>query len=174
MKKLLIVCVLIVVCAALCACEPAEYVLTESNFFRIMTNMTFNPEGYLGKDITFDSFTYRLTDTDGNEYMCAVRKCSSGYGCKCGKDTIIGFILDYDGDIPEPKNQSEDTVEKTWIHTKGQLVNAEKVYINIFAYNEAGEIDHSAAPETVFFYTFKVQEMELVQEYANLAYYVTK
>ena len=175
MKKLLILCLLVFVCVSVYACAgTTEYVLTERDYFKIMTNMLYYPEGYLDKDITFDSFTYRLTDVDGKEYMCAVRKCSAGYGCKCGKDTIIGFILDYDGEIPEPINQSEDTAEKTWIRTKGRLASAEKTYIKVFAYDEAGEIDYDAEPETVYFYTFKVSEMNVIEDYSGLAYYVTK
>jgi len=175
MKRVLIGLLVILLLVTTVACgTPDSYVLTEDTFFLVMTNIVYYPEQYLGKDIAFDSFTYRLTDVEGKTYTCAVRKCSAGYGCTCGKDTVIGFILDYEGVIPEPKNQGADTVEKTWIHTVGQLANTEKTYISIYAYDSDGNIDYDREPETVYFYTLQVKEMELIQDYSGLAYYVTK
>ena len=116
MKKLLIVLLIAALCLCLVACGGEDrYDLTEDTFFYGMTTMQFYPEQYVGKAISFDCFTYRLTDVAGKDYLCGVRKCSSGYGCNCGKDTIIGFILDYDGELPEPKNQSENSADKSWL-----------------------------------------------------------
>ena len=96
----------------LSACTTDNSVLTEQTFFLVMTNIQTYPEEYIDKDLTFDCFTYELKATDGTSYMCGVRQCSSGFGCKCGKDTIIGFILNSEKQLPEPKNQYDNTNDK--------------------------------------------------------------
>ncbi|MBQ7164972.1 MAG: hypothetical protein IJR61_06550 [Clostridia bacterium] len=154
------------------SCGSKNYVLTEKNFFLVMTNAQYYPEQYLGKDMSFDCFTYRFTDVDGKEYTCGVRKCSSGYGCKCGKDTVIGFILEYAGDIPEPVRQSEDCNEKAWIHVTGRIKSAEKTTIKIYAYL-GDEPDYSTVEEIAFL-TFGVNALERIEDYSSLNYYVTK
>ena len=175
MKKPRSVIASILICFALVSCGGGvkDYSLNEDNFFLVMTNMLYFPEQYNGSKIDFNAFTYILTDIDGNEYPLAVRKCSSGYGCNCGKDTIIGFILEYDGDFPEPKNQSEDTVEKTWVHVEGEVKQGVKTDIKINSYDDKGEVVEGAY-ETVTFLTFVVEELSLVEDYQNLNYYVTK
>lgn len=150
-----------------------EYILNEDNFFLVMTNMQYYPEGYEGCNIEFDCFTYNLTDVNGNVYTCGVRKCSAGYGCTCGQDTIIGFILNYDGEIPEPINQSEDTNEKTWIHLKGKINGTNKTRIEINSYKPDGTIDQGKT-EFIEFLSFNVEELTLIEDYTNLNYYVTK
>lgn len=149
------------------------YLLGEDNFFLVMTNMQYYPQQYVGKDIDFDCFTYDLADIDGKTYRCGVRKCSSGYGCQCGKDTVIGFLLDYDGEIPVPKNQSEDTVEKSWIHVKGTVKSSEKTKIKVYALDADGNEDRDTI-EYIEFLTFKVEELDIIEDYTNLKYYVTK
>lgn len=174
MKKVLALVLLLCVAFAFVSCGGSDKVeLTEETFFYGMTTIQMYPEEYVGKEISFDCFTYLLTDTDGNEYMCGVRKCSAGYGCKCGKDSVIGFILDYDGVIPAPVNQSEDTAEKSWIHVKGTLATAEKTEIQIYAYDSVGQIDRTKR-EQVSFCTFAVSSLTVIDDYSGLAYYVTK
>ncbi len=168
MKKYRIIALLaafIIILAS--GCKEKRYSLKEDNFFLVMTNMQYYPQQYVGKDIDFDCFTYDLTDIDGKTYRLGVRKCSSGYGCKCGKDTVIGFILNYDGQIPEPKNQSEDSVEKSWIHVKGTVAGAEKTKITVFAAD--GE-----TKEFIEILTFNASEISVIEDYKNLNYYVTK
>ena len=174
MKKAVLCLVILILCltAAFACGGHKRYDLTEETFFLVMTNMQYYPEQYVGKTVTYDCFTYRLTDVDGQEYMCGVRKCSSGYGCNCGKDTIIGFVLNYDGVIPEPVNQSEDTADKTWIHVEGTLASAQKREIRIYAY-QGDQIDYSTV-ETVVFYDFDVAALSLIEDASGLAYYVTK
>lgn len=153
-----------------CGVEQSS-VLTESTFFKVMTHMTFYPENYLNSEIELDCFVYEITDAvTGTQYVCGVRHCSSGYGCTCGNDTIIGFILEYDGEIPAAKNQSDKTTNgKTWIHIKGALVNAEKNYVNVFSY-----VDGAATEDTeqIYFFRFHVTELTEIDG-SNLAYYVT-
>ena len=174
MKKALLVLLLAALLFSLVGCgAPDRYDLTEETFFYAMTTMQLYPEEYVGKEISFDCFSYLLTDVDGKGYLCGVRKCSVGYGCNCGKDTIIGFILDYDGVIPEPKNQSEDTPDKTWIHVEGSIASTEKEEISIYAYDSEGRIDPSKI-ETVVFYHFAVRDISLIEDSSGLAYYVTK
>lgn len=175
MKRRTIFSFLLVVCmCVLAACgQNNNYVLNEKTFFLVMTNMQYYPEQYENKEVAFDCFTYDLTDVDGNIYRCGVRKCSAGYGCQCGKDTVIGFLLVYDGDIPDPKNQSEDTNEKTWVHLSGRLLSSEKTRICIFAYDANGEVDKNTT-ETIEFLTFRIESLSLIEDYSNLNYYVTK
>ena len=174
MKKvasvLLLACLLIL-CFASCGASD-RYDLTEGTFFYGMTTMQLYPEEYVGKEISFNCFTDRLTDVEGKEYLCGVRKCSAGYGCNCGKDTIIGFILDYDGAIPEPKNQSEDTADKAWIRVEGTIASAEKQEIRIYAYDASGNVDYDTV-ETVVFYRFAASSLVEIDG-AGLAYYVSK
>ncbi|MBO4594281.1 MAG: hypothetical protein J5697_01095 [Clostridia bacterium] len=154
------------------ACAPNEYILNEKTFFKVMTNIQYYPEQYLGKNVEFDCFTYSLTDVEsGAEYVCGVRKCSSGYGCTCGRDTVIGFILKYDGDIPAPTNQSEDSADKTWVHIKGRLSGAEKTKVSVYAY-ENGEI--TGRKEEITFLSFDVSSISLIEDYSGLNYFVTK
>ena len=137
-----------------------------------MTNIQYYPGRYLDKDITLDCFTYNVSDVNNNTYLCGVRKCTAGFGCKCGKDTVIGFILNYSGEIPEPKNQYEDTNEKSWIHITGQLVSQEKTPIEINSYDASGAI--SDQTEIVEFLSFNVSNLEIITDYANLKYFVSK
>lgn len=152
--------------------QSKTYILNEETFFLVMTNMQYYPEQYLDSSIEFDCFTYTLVDVNGKEYMCGVRKCSSGFGCTCGKDTIIGFLLEYNDYIPKPRNQSEDSNEKTWVHIKGKLVGSEKKTIQIYAYN-GDEIDYNTI-ESILFLSLNVESIELIDNYSNLKYYVTK
>ena len=143
-----------------------NYDMNESTFFLVMTNIQYYPEEYIGKDISFDSFTYKLTSTQGVDYLCVVRKCSSGFGCKCGKDTIIGFIVDNDLGLPEPKNQYDDTNEKAWVHIVGQIKSTEKTEFEI--YNANNE------PEPVQFLNLEIKDFSIIDDYSNLHYYVDK
>lgn len=163
-------------CVLLTGCQSSkaqDYVLNEDTFFLVMTNMQYYPEQYLESNIEYDCFTYELEDVDGQTYICGVRKCSAGFGCTCGKDTIIGFILNYDGELPAPRNQSEDTVEKTWVHLNGKLQSTDKTTITIHSYLEDGSIDPDNT-EQIQFLVFDVESYELIEDYTNLKYYVTK
>ncbi len=173
MKKIL--CIFLAIASLFCsACaKKKEYILTEDTFFLVMTNMQYYPEQYVNCTIEYDCFMYELTDVNGEKYTCGVRKCSSGYGCTCGQDTIIGFILDYAEELPAPRNQSEDSNEKTWIHLKGTLKDAKKTEITIPAYLPSGELDGDKT-ETISFLVFSVENYELIKDYSKLHYYVTK
>ena len=157
---------------ALVACQQSSYVLKESTFFLVMTNIQYYPEEYVGKDITLDCFTYNIADKNGTEYLCGVRKCTAGFGCRCGKDTVIGFILNYEGDIPEPKNQYDDTNEKAWIHIVGQLASEKKTSIEIYSYDAEGNITDQT--EIVEFLSFNVSSLDTITDYSGLAYFVNK
>ena len=146
--------------------------ISESTFFLVMTNIQYFPEEYVDKNITLDCFTYNVKDVNNQEYLCGVRKCTAGFGCKCGKDTVIGFILNYEGDIPEPKNQYEDTNEKSWIHISGQLASKEKTAIEINSYDTNGNITNQT--EVVEFLTFNISSLETISDYSKLAYFVSK
>ena len=163
MKKILI---LLTLPLLLTQCGQQSYVLNESTFFLVMTNIQYYPEEYLNKDITFDCFTYELSDTSGTKYLCCVRKCSSGFGCKCGKDTIIGFIVSQDLGLPAPKNQYENTNEKSWIHVTGQIESVEKTEFSIYGAD--------SSVEQVAFLSFRIDEFSLIDDYSNLHYYVEK
>ena len=172
-KRIVALLLTAVMMAALPACGGTkDYVLDEETFFLVMTNMQYYPEQYLGSRIEFDCFTYELTSVDGKSYLCGVRKCSSGYGCTCGNDTIIGFLLSSDEAIPEPKNQSEDTNDKTWVHLVGTLQSAEKKTVTIHAYRSDGTVDPSTTEDIVFL-VFNVSSCELINDYSGLHYYVT-
>ena len=146
--------------------------IPESNFFLVMTNIQYYPEEYVNKNITLDCFTYSVKDVNNKDYLCGVRKCTAGFGCRCGKDTVIGFILTYEGEIPEPKNQYEDTNEKAWIHISGQLASKEKTAIEINSYDANGNITEQT--EVVEFLTFNVSSLETITDYSKLAYFVSK
>ena len=148
-----------------------NYNLNESTFFLVMTNIQYYPEEYTNKDISLDCFTYKFQDVEGKDYLCGVRKCTSGFGCKCGRDTVIGFILNYDGEIPEPKNQYEATNDKSWIHITGQLQSQYKTSIKIYAYESDGSTSNKT--EIVQFLTFNVQTLTMITDYENLAYFVS-
>lgn len=152
--------------------SPGEYILNEETFFLVMTNMQYYPEQYVGANIEFDCFTYELEDVNGTSYLCGVRKCSAGYGCTCGKDTIIGFILDSDEELPAPRNQSEDNPDKTWVHLSGTLPSAEKTSITIHSYLPDGTVDPDKT-EQILFLVFDVSSCDLIEDYSNLRYYVT-
>ena len=150
----------------LTSCGNSKYVMNESTFFLVMTNIQFYPEDYLNKDLIFDSFTYELTSIKGDNYLCIVRKCASGFGCKCGKDTIIGFLVDKDLGLPAPKNQYDNTNDKSWVHVTGQLKTAEKTEFEIY--------NSDNVPETVQFLSLQINDFSLIEDYSNLHYYVDK
>ena len=143
-----------------------DYDMNEKTFFLVMTNIQYYPEQYVNKEISFDSFTYKLTSTQGEDYLCVVRKCSSGFGCKCGKDTIIGFIVDNDLGLPEPKNQYDDTNDKSWIHVLGQIKSTEKTVFEIY--------NADNVPEEVSFLSIEIKDFSIIEDYSNLHYYVDK
>ena len=95
MKRKLVCAFLALACLAFAfaGCGTDSYVLNEDTFFLVMTNMQYYPEQYVNKHIEYDCFVYHLTDVEGNVHVCAVRKCSAEYGCQCGNDTVIGFVL---------------------------------------------------------------------------------
>ena len=155
----------------LVACEE-DCVLTESTFFLVMTNIQYYPEQYMNKEITLDCFTYNVIDIHEEEYLCGVRKCTAGFGCKCGKDTVIGFILNYDKEIPLPRNQYEDTNDKSWIHIVGKLASEEMKEIEIYSYDADGNVTDQT--EIVKFLTFNISSLETITDYSNLAYFVSK
>ena len=150
----------------LVACSPNKYVMDENTFFLVMTNIQFYPEKYIDKELTFDSFTYKLTSVSGDDYLCVVRKCSSGFGCKCGEDTIIGFIVDQNLSLPTPKNQYDDTNDKAWVHVVGEIKTADKVEFEIFNKNHE--------PEPVQFLTLEITDFSIIEDYSGLHYYVDK
>lgn len=151
------------------------YVLTEETFFLVMTNAQYYSEQYVGKNFEYDCFIYDLTDVNGKTYRLGVRKCSAGWGCKCGKDTIIGFILNNNGEtiIPEPKNQNENTPDKAWVHLKGEISSANKTCVNVYAVGQDGEIDKNTI-ETVYFLSYNISEITVITDYSKLNYYVEK
>ena len=173
MKKLVFVLLAIIVCFSCVACGARDYVLNENTFFLVMTNIQYYPENYLQSNIEFDCFTYDLVDVNGGSHICGVRKCSAGYGCTCGNDTIIGFVLEYSGELPAPRNQSEDNNDKTWVHLTGKLKDANKVKIEINSYLADGSIDPSKT-EQIEFLVFVVESCEQIEDYSNLHHYVTK
>ena len=157
-------------CCSLSACFDG--VIEEKQFFRVMTSIQYYPSNYTDLTLELDCFTYKLVDVQGKEYICGVRKCSSGYGCTCGNDTIIGFVLEYDGEVPAPKNQSVDTNDKTWVHLSGKVKSAEKIKIEINSYLPDGTVDTSKT-EKIEFLVFAVESLDLIADYSNLNYYVT-
>ncbi len=176
MKRLCSLVLAAVLCFSLAACKDkgeTAYDLTEDTFFLVMTNMQYYPEQYLGAPMSLDCFTYALTDVDGNSHLCGVRKCSAGYGCTCGKDTIIGFLLESDEALPAPRNQSADNNDKTWVHLTGELKSADMTDITIHAYLPDGSVDPDKN-ETISFLTYKVATCELIEDASGLQYYVTK
>ncbi|MGN1103655.1 MAG: hypothetical protein ACI4QI_02145 [Candidatus Coproplasma sp.] len=156
----------------LAACSD-DFILTEKTFFTVMKNVQYYPSNYIGKYLEFDCFTYDLSDAYGEVYRLGVRKCSAELGCTCGNDTIIGFILQYDGEIPAPVNQSGDDVEKTWVNLRGQLVSTDFTEIEIHSYDAAGNVVEGVN-ERVKFLTFAVGTLEIIEDYSNLNYYVIK
>lgn len=149
------------------------YRLNESTYFKVMNNMLMFPEQYDGCAIELDFFLYEIEDIHGDKTLCGVRHCSSGYGCNCGKDTVIGFILRYDGTLPEPKNQSTPDNDKAWIHAKGELSSMQKTLLEIYAYDAEGNIDKTKT-EQIYFYEFIVEEYSVIEDASNLHYYVSK
>ena len=176
MKKTALLSFLLALCLGLTACgsqQAKAYHLNEDTFFLVMTNMQYYPEQYLGSEISFDCFTYELQDVSGKTYLCGVRKCSAGYGCTCGKDTVIGFILEGKGPFPAPISQSEDSNEKAWIHLTGKLKNAEKTTLTIHSYLPDGTVDPNVT-EQIQFLVFQADACEPIADYSKLHYYVTK
>ena len=172
--KIIVAALLLILCFTFAACGPKDYVLNERTFFRVMTNVQYYPEQYVDSTIEYDCFTYELKDVNGKSYICGVRKCSAAYGCTCGKDTIIGFVLEYGEEvvIPVPHNQSADNNDKAWVHLKGKLKSADKLTIEIFSYI-GDEIDPNTT-EQIQMLTFVVESCEPIEDYSNLNYYVTK
>ena len=137
-----------------------------------MTNILYYPEDYLNKDLSLDCFTYNVTDINDVNYLCGVRKCTAGYGCRCGKDSVIGFILNYEGNIPEPKNQYDDTNDKSWIHIAGKLSSKDKTHIKMYSYEAEG--NKTDTVEEIQFLSFDVTTLEIITDYSNLHYFVSK
>lgn len=161
----------LVILAAILSGAGCDYVLNERTFFKTMTNMLAFPSSYMGSEIELDCFVYELTDVESGEaYTLGVRKCSSGVGCTCGNDTIIGFILDYDGAIPAARNQSEDTNDKAWIHISGKLESDTPETIAIAAYTNGVP---NGSTESIQMFRFAVSSLSEIEDYSSLAYYVT-
>ena len=161
----------LVILAAILSGAGCDYVLNERTFFKTMTNMLAFPSSYIGSEIELDCFVYELTDVEsGKEYTLGVRKCSSGVGCTCGNDTIIGFILNYDGAIPAARNQSEDTNDKAWIHIAGKLESDTPETIAIAAYTNGVP---NGSTEYIRMFRFAVSSLSEIEDYSSLAYYVT-
>ena len=172
MKKVAVVLLLIILCCTLAACFDG--VITESKFFFVMTTINAYPENYTDMTLEFDCFTYNLQDVNGKTYICGVRHCSAAYGCTCGNDTIIGFVLEYNVELPEPRNQSDESQDKTWVHLKGKLKNTDKLNIEIRSYID-GKPDPNNT-EQIQLLVFVVESCTVLteQEYSSLNRYVNK
>ena len=144
--------------------------IKENRFFLTMYNIQLYPEEYINKTITLDCFTYDIEDINGAITTVGVRKCPSAYGCKCGKDSVIGFILNYAGEIPPARNQAEDSVEKTWIHVTGKLASNNKITIELPGTDANG----NPITDSIQFLTLNVESLNLIEDYQNLNWYVTK
>ena len=62
MKNKLISLMLLPLFVIGCSNGQKSYVLNESTFFLVMTNIQYYPEEYVNKDITYDCFTYNIKD----------------------------------------------------------------------------------------------------------------
>ncbi len=173
MKRFICLLLLIITITFVGCSKEKSYILNEDTFFLVMTNIQYYPEQYENATVEYDCFTYELTDVDGNEYVCGVRKCSSGFGCTCGKDTIIGFLLESNEELPPARNQSENNGDKTWVHLKGKLKNSQKKEITVYSYFPDGTVDKNNT-EKIVFLIFQVETFSLIDDYSNLKYYVTK
>ncbi len=179
MKKTRIICVAlacITLLLAFAACTKTEWVLNEGNFFFTMDNVLRFPGRYYNNTFDLNCFTYQLTDVNGKTYMCGVRHSSSEYGCTCGNDKIVGFVLDYDGEIPTPINQSDKySVEKAWIHVRGKITSEEYVKISVWAFTD-GQPDQSKPVETIALPLLTVESLTVLteEEYKNLQQYGVK
>ena len=169
MKKVLPL-LLITALLSLSGCSTVDGNIKENRFFLTMYNIQLYPEEYTNKLITLDCFTYDIEDINHVITTVGVRKCPSSYGCKCGKDSVIGFILNYDGEIPAAKNQAEDSVEKTWIHVTGYLAGNEKTTIEL----SSTDADGKPIIDYIQFLTLNVATLDLIDDYQDLHYYVTK
>ena len=79
MKNKLITLLLLPLLATGCAGGQKGYVLNESTFFLVMTNIQYYPEEYVNKDITYDCFTYNIKDVNNKEYLCGTKNISVVY-----------------------------------------------------------------------------------------------
>ena len=97
MKKLFVVLLLLCLSLTAFACGGKDVVLTEDTFFYGMLTIQMYPDEYVGKKISFDCFTYRLTDTDGNElitgYIGYMFRRAEGKMCVDGQTGLID--IDY-------------------------------------------------------------------------------
>ena len=74
--------------------------------------------------------------------------------------------MDQDLGLPEPKNQYENTNEKSWIHVTGQIPSVDKKEFSIYGAD--------GVTEQVAFLSFKISDFSIIEDYSNLHYYVEK
>ncbi len=151
--------------------EPKHYTLTETTYFAVLKNMLYFPEGYLDSTLDLDCFIYEVEDVEtGVVYPCGVRKCPANFGCKCGNDSILGFLLRYDGEIPAARNQTTNDSDKTWIHLSGTLENAELTAITVYSYGADG--NPTGKTEKIYFCSLQVDSLTEIDG-SGLKYYVS-
>lgn len=163
--------ILSVTFCAFAGCSSGGYSLDEAHYFLTMQNMLYFPENYVGDSFEYDCFVYEIEDAiSGETYICGVRKCPANFGCKCGNDSILGFMLVYDGDIPAARNQSENSNDKTWIHVTGIMTNADMTAVNIYSLDAEG--NPTEMIEKIFFCKLNVETLEEIDG-IGLNYYVS-
>lgn len=181
MKKILHrIAVAVLLICTLCACFalPAcgkegekRYSLSEATFYKVMYNMVYFPDQYLGATIDLDCFVYEIEDAKTGElFVCGVRKCPSNVGCKCGNDSVLGFLLSYGGTIPAARNQTANDSDKTWIHIAGSLAGTDLTGVNVYTYDAEGNKTDSV--EKIYFCTMNVSELTEIDG-SGLNYYVS-
>ena len=98
-----------------------ELYIREKMFITQINDIYFNIADYDGKTIVVEGMFQMIPGMDGNEAVPAVYRV--GPGC-CGNDGWAGFLLNYDGDLPEVDS---------WIRVKGtpELIQND-VYVNLY------------------------------------------
>ena len=133
------------------------------------------------KEIKFDSFLgdnnqiwsfsfYRLSiiktlcDEDVYDNFCSID--SDTVTVNSYDDIWFDCKENIEKQLPEPKNQYDNTNDKAWIHVTGKLESSDKKTISIPAAD--------GTSEDVQFLFFNVSEFNVIEDYSSLHHYVDK
>lgn len=154
-----------------CAQKGKEHVLNDVTYYLVMQSMLFNPSAYLQDTFVLECFVYEIEDVQtGEVFTCGVRKCPSNIGCRCGNDSVLGFRLLFDGDIPPARNQTANDSDKTWIRVSGKLAGTELTGVDVYRYDAEGNPTNTI--ETIYFCSLEASSLEEIDG-SELSYYVS-
>lgn len=144
LKKILIICAVIVVVIALFfeissmiknkSNSNLDYVLNEENFTEVLKTVHDNIDANVGKTIKLSGFVFRLPDFKANYFVCGRNMLLDD------DEKVVGFLCTYSGNL--------DLADSEWVEITGTIIKG--YYTTDMPVIEITNINKITAPTNTF------------------------